>query len=1775
MQAVLCLARAGLLASKMEEAKASKASDQPTATVSPLSTYGVSAGGLEVLLVETYEDEEADDLVPVTEQLLYPVGKHLALRELVSGEAALLRRKDGGETVNGHGAARGCGITAMAAAPNQKVIAACERVAMAAPLDSDERASAKGRDGPEADAASARRRGVGARLMLYQAATRAPIRTLDVHCGAAGVAACAFTPDSMFVVTAAEMEPASAPAVAPTATAPLPGSELALWQWDAARIVARISVPGERVTRALCAAALGPSEGPRRRGLESLVVSTSGPQHVQCWSVRNDPKAAGGPDGLAFTRVADVAGELRLVGGKKGPGASETNQCADHTWVRAPPPPPSASSEPAGAAHHLVVACNPALEPAAEDGGGSAVPRRKEKLKPAVHVFASPNNANALALELVETHGVEVPGTGHARVQCVRGYSRGFVVGGSGGLLTVFKCGASAPKSSSQARRGPAANAAASTALYVRAATLAPEPFSTGLPPPVFLHLAVAEKAGRVVAYGSQHPGGRLVQVSLGELEQMAPGDGAKGGGGGAPVLADVLPGGTHHGAIVSMDVCHNRPLLITAGGGSDHTVRLWNLRKCRCEITHLTQGEEVTAVALHPLGFVAAIASRDRVRTYHVLLDALRFIDEALLKNCHGLKYSHGGHAIAAVSGITVLVLSSASLAITHSFAGHISLVRCLAWSDDDTALYTTGTDGNVCSWDLVAGARCDDAALGELSRATTYVGLAVAVPKQRSKESRLIVAGTDGALREVTWRRAHADSHMVQEYDAQGPQALAQPSAPVGLSRNAPSVEGGAGDAGAGASSSDGAGGASGGGSAGEAVAVTTLTFDRYARFLIAGCSNGAIRVYRHPLSGEYVEYLAHGGAATGGGGGGGGASATATAAAGRGGGGTGAAAQSVPACVACAVTAIHVAADNKTIISSAEDGTTIVFKLTTSGASSSLGSLSGSGLEAQLGGFDPNAQRQNVGTVLVAQETVDEAAKELRELRKMCVDMRSEMDYSLHLKDHECQERVRQQRDEVQAEVAAEAARYEALTRSQKDEQLTLRREKDQSDAKFLEVMQRLEGAFEGRHAHELERYDTLRHEITQLENHCEERVSGKQRAHEEALDRLRGGANKTERDLRKQYEQMLEEAKYQDMVYRETLQQQEHEYESEVAKLIASAEKELATERDKTSRLHAQIQRLNTHVVFINKKSRELEIETEARDGEIQTQLEQNEVIETDVKKCSSYLDAQVSKLEKAEKTVSELNAKTNTLENFRSVLDSRVAELTAERVPFTEQLGELDKKMYSIYDTLTEKFAEKKRSDEAMARTERRHKTSAAEAVKLRAMLREREREISQFKRELALLVHLTANDAVEGVADLNRKYGSSLGPQKRSRTRKSPDAGGSAVEHDADADQPRRNARDDAGDRTTADEAEMRDELTDTLRHRDLLRKTSTRLKHAVAKVEKDEQRGVASKQGDHQTLMIEVNTLRRNNIAYKREQAGLTAKIASCSDARVHPGSEMDISSPSSSERFALSTGQMDDFEEILDEHSHVTEADLEVSASDVSVDGMMPFSSPTQRVRAAARAEVDSPSSLNSAAATIASTPLERKVRRSAKENAKAGPASKAKRCPGGFGPTTAVVRGSTLKFTGHLGKEAQLKELAKHQMQDDRMIRLQQIEIDDLKEQLKTLALSDALSPGPAGQVAPIVADVALGHSHAEDDAGSEHLSSRTESTALTADLAAAAAAPIGVVQKSASRKRAPGVAIRAPPPPPSMSIPKGHPAGGKSPGAGDDDDGSHTVITDWAG
>ena len=52
---------------------------------------------------------------------------------------------------------------------------------------------------------------------------------------------------------------------------------------------------------------------------------------------------------------------------------------------------------------------------------------------------------------------------------------------------------------------------------------------------------------------------------------------------------------------------------------------------------------------------------------------------------------------------------------------------------------------------------------------------------------------------------------------------------------------------------------------------------------------------------------------------------------------------------------------------------------------------------------------------------------------------------------------------------------------------------------------------------------------------------------------------------------QIERLLEEGKFNDSTYREVLDQQENEYESELKELITAAENEIHNERENTSKV----------------------------------------------------------------------------------------------------------------------------------------------------------------------------------------------------------------------------------------------------------------------------------------------------------------------------------------------------------------------------------------------------------------------------------------------------------------------------------------------------------------------------------------------------------------------------------------------------------------------------
>lgn len=54
-------------------------------------------------------------------------------------------------------------------------------------------------------------------------------------------------------------------------------------------------------------------------------------------------------------------------------------------------------------------------------------------------------------------------------------------------------------------------------------------------------------------------------------------------------------------------------------------------------------------SVAFHPSGYLLAAGFYDKLRVFHVLHGELRVYKELVVKNCTQIKYSNGGHMLAA----------------------------------------------------------------------------------------------------------------------------------------------------------------------------------------------------------------------------------------------------------------------------------------------------------------------------------------------------------------------------------------------------------------------------------------------------------------------------------------------------------------------------------------------------------------------------------------------------------------------------------------------------------------------------------------------------------------------------------------------------------------------------------------------------------------------------------------------------------------------------------------------------------------------------------------------------------------------------------------------------------------------------------------------------------------------------------------------------------------------------------------------------------------------
>jgi len=291
---------------------------------------------------------------------------------------------------------------------------------------------------------------------------------------------------------------------------------------------------------------------------------------------------------------------------------------------------------------------------------------------------------------------------------CVLSFSKGFITGGDDGFIRVFEK-SDDPKE-----------------IYRRTKTIQ---LDSGAPRS--LALSPSEEALAVTTSTAQLYSLSLLGHDVLKAEE-------------SPAFESVLTP-FHTGAILGMDVCTRKPLVVTCG--MDKSVRVWNYLEKTCELCKFFN-EEAYSVAFHPSGFHLIIGFSDKLRLMNLLMEDMRTFKDIPIKACRECRFSNGGQYFAAVSTTTIQVYKTYTCEPIETLRGHNQKVRSIAWTADDSMLVSTGMDGAVYEFNVLQeGRRVGN----DFVLKTTSFSCVLVYTDPSTGGNTMYVVGTDKMLREV----------------------------------------------------------------------------------------------------------------------------------------------------------------------------------------------------------------------------------------------------------------------------------------------------------------------------------------------------------------------------------------------------------------------------------------------------------------------------------------------------------------------------------------------------------------------------------------------------------------------------------------------------------------------------------------------------------------------------------------------------------------------------------------------------------------------------------------------------------------------------------------------------------------------------------------------------------------------------------------------------------------------------------------------------------------
>eukprot|EP00435_Cladocopium_sp_Y103_P054490 s1205_g17.t1 len=209
-----------------------------------------------------------------------------------------------------------------------------------------------------------------------------------------------------------------------------------------------------------------------------------------------------------------------------------------------------------------------------------------------------------------------------------------------------------------------------------------------------------------------------------------------------------------HTGAILGLDVCIRKPLVVTCG--IDKSARVWNYFEKTCVMCRWFN-EEAYSIAFHPSGFHLIIGQSDKLRLMNLLMEDMKTYKDIAIKQCRECRFSNGGQYFAAVNTNAtnaIQVYKTYTCEPIETLRGHTNKVRSVAWTADDSMLVSTGADGAVYEYYVqaeTANPGRDGRRVHDFVQKTSSFSCVIVHSDQSSNFNTMYVVGNDQLLRKV----------------------------------------------------------------------------------------------------------------------------------------------------------------------------------------------------------------------------------------------------------------------------------------------------------------------------------------------------------------------------------------------------------------------------------------------------------------------------------------------------------------------------------------------------------------------------------------------------------------------------------------------------------------------------------------------------------------------------------------------------------------------------------------------------------------------------------------------------------------------------------------------------------------------------------------------------------------------------------------------------------------------------------------------------------------